>query len=202
MLATRILGISLVVAATISDAEDSRVRIGFPGIFSGRPDPMVQVTDSAQAQRLLDTLAVRLASNSTCVLTDLTTLGYNGVRLDIDDPVLGKKTVTVREGCLSAQVQDADRNLERLAVGIAFLHDDLNSVGGPQPLTYLACTVPQWLHPDIAPCSTTSVKHSPVIDAGSHRVPSLSATATRSTSIDGRQVGPRKPVISWSSPPR
>jgi hypothetical protein len=200
MFAARILGFSLLVTATISDAQAPLVHVEFPGMFSGRLDPAVLISDSAQAQSILDTLAARLASSSTCDLAPLTTLGYNGVSLSVDDPVLGKKSVTVRDGCISTGVQDANRNLERLVVSTAFRYDDLNTPGTPAPLASLACRIPDSLHPGIAPCATTSVKPAPVIDAGAHHRPSLSATTPRSTSIDGRRSGRQGACLSWSFP--
>jgi hypothetical protein len=181
-----------------SAAQDQRLSIEFIGVFSGRPDPVMLVSDSAQAQAILDSLAVRVASNTTCAMTDLVALSYNGVRLSVTDPVLGNLTVTVRDGCVSNGAIDLDRNLERLAVSTAFRYDDLDAPGGPKPSTYLGCLVPASLHPDIAPCATASVRQEQAVPAPGRIRPSLFTTAPRSATLDGKRTGPQASGLSWS----
>ena len=74
-------------------------------------------------------------------------------------PVLGQKSLLVREGYIYYDTnkpcyRDPGSNLEKLAATIAFHYDDMVAPGGPRPMGYLACLIPDSLHPDIAPCVT------------------------------------------------
>ena len=168
-------------------AQDTRLRIEFPGFFSGRPDPLVAVGDSARAQAILDSLAVRLERDgSACVLPELEALTYNGVRLRIDEAAMGKRSYDLRGGCLTGGRVDAARNLEKMAVAAAFFEDDRVALGGPKPFTYLACGFPDSLRPASVPCATTRARSRAPIQAIAR--PSMGRTNGACVRADGETV--------------
>lgn len=170
--------------ATTGIAQDTRLRIEFPGFFSGRNDPLVVVADSARTQAILDLLVARWNTESSCRAMEIQALSYNGVRLWIDDAALGKSTVEVREGCVSPGHVDPGRGLERSAVAAAFFEDDLNAPGGPKPMTDLACRIPDALRPTSVPCATTSTRAPARSNLNS--MPTAVVPATPSVGADGR----------------
>lgn len=185
--------------ATTVVAQDTRLRIEFPGFFSGRNDPMVVVADSARTQAILDSLAVRLGRDGvTCSMPAMQALSYNGVRLRIDDAALGKKSIEVRAGCVSPGSTDHRQNLEKMAVAAAFFEDDLNAPGGPRAFAYLACGFPDSLRPVSVPCATASTRARARMSLNS--MPSVVVPAAPSVGADGRQIESQRSGLSATYP--
>lgn len=125
------------IGSTAAVADDTRVQIQFPGIFSGRRDPRVAISDRGVAQLLLDTLGNR-SRTARCQLDSLIAGTFNGVRLILETPFQGSTSIEVRRGCLSTGRSDPRRMLESLAVRWAQSYSDLDAPGGPEPLRNLA----------------------------------------------------------------
>lgn len=173
-------------------------------LFSGRKRPEAKVVDPAQIGALQAGLAVCLARPVACaeIPPQPSTPAYTGLLLGFSPPVPGADgLLIVRDGYAYLDQDhpcyaDSGRKLESLAAGIAFGLDDVNALGGPKPMTYLACMVPPELHPEAAPCSASvgiwdGIRVRP--DAGSRPVDA------EGRAFDGIRV-PRSPLFRAPAP--
>lgn len=129
-------------------------------LFSGRLPPRAKLENPSQTDPVIAALqaGLRDAMPYSALPPMPSTLGYSGVRiLPIIEGVRGK-TYYARQGWIytsSAEpcYRDSGRNVEKAVVAAAFREDDLDYPGGPKPMVYLACMVPDSLHPE-SPCLT------------------------------------------------
>ncbi len=131
-------------------------------LFSGRDRPKAVLAQENHAQAALDSLQARASATFPCAeLPDMgSTPLYNGVLVSLPEPVLQRKTMVVQKGFIHYDdgkpcYRDADSRLEALLVSLAFEYEDINAPQGPRSMEYLACMVPDTLHPNIAPCGTS-----------------------------------------------
>jgi|GEM_PF-5757074 len=169
-------------------------------MYSGRPRPRAEISDAAQAGAILDSLNKRSSLVVPC--SEIPPVGstplYTGVLLNFTEPVLGQKIMAVREGYISYDIskpcyRDPESNLEKLAVDIAFRYDDMKAPEGPKPMEYLACMVPDSLHPDIAPCETSLSIRRQAPGLFRRRIERLGGEAT-GVSVLGRVIRHPKPA--------
>lgn len=90
------------------------------------------------------------------------TPGYTGMLLHRNPAGSQSPTYLVRAGWISTKetepcYRDSGNVLEQLGVSAAFTQDDLDAPGGPKPMVYLACMVPDSLHPYIT-CASTALR--------------------------------------------
>lgn len=134
-------------------------------MFSGRPRPRTILVESTVVHRLTEVLAAKLqnplpfSSLPTMPSTPL----YTGMFLHLNSSGDRGSTYLVREGWISTKntepcYRDSGAVLEKMSVSAAFTQDDLDAPGGPKPMAYLACMVPDSLHPDL-PCPGTGILH-------------------------------------------
>ena len=132
-------------------------------MFSGRMPPLARIQDSSQVSGLQAAVRKTMAHRVPCgqVPVQPSTPSYTGVSL-VFSPKLADLELerVIRDGYLlslqdsTSCFADSGRVLERMAVSLAFGREDLHALGGAKPMTYLACSVPAELHPDVAPCAT------------------------------------------------
>lgn len=138
-------------------------------MFSGRPPPMAIITDSLDLNALDSSLSRVQTRIVSCALFPPrpSVPEYNRV---IFTSSLSQSSVapiyTISGGYMSTGGQcyaDSGRQLERLALEIAFHYDDTAVYwdGGPKPMGYLACYIPDSLRPVSAPCSTSPLAPAP-----------------------------------------
>ena len=171
-------------------------------LFSGRPRPKALIADSGVAKAILDSLAVRIAQTVPCseIPAMPSTPLYTATLLLFSVPVAQRLTLIVRNGFIYYDTskpcyRDPGSNLEKAAVAAAFQYEDLSAPGGPKPMDYLSCMVPDSLHAGSQPC-VTGLQHSP-------RRGNLSGGQGHPASQAGSALtdvpGPRKaPCFSWS----
>ena len=201
----------LFLQASPLPAHEMSAEIRF-SMFSGRMPPRVILIDSAEVQ------AVRAAA-STCTARPIpcsevppqpSILGYTGLEMTLSPPFSGADPkLTVREGYAHAGsgfpcYVDSGRALERLALELAFRHDDLEHPGGPAPMGYLSCMIPEEVRPAAAPCSTTSLAPKPrsteVLPKPGRRV---DAAGRAREAVPKGGVGPGvKPLRLYAEPKR
>ena len=172
-------------------------------LFSGRPRPSAEIADGPRTRAILDTLAVRIAAPVPCseVPAMPSTPAYAATLLLFGAPVAGSRTLTVRDGYIHSDsslpcYRDPGSNLEKLAVATAFLYPDQGAPGGPRPMAYLACLVPDSLHADILPCATGLP---PPPRRGIASAPADAGPAPR-FGLDGRSRSPGSPQILLERP--
>lgn len=174
-------------------------------LFAGRPRPKAQIADSAQARAILDSLAVRIAQSVPCSeIPDMpSTPEYTAALLQFSIPVAQRRTLIVRDGYIHYDMnlpcyRDPGSNLEKLAVATAFQYPDLNAVGGPKPMAYLSCMVPDSLHAESEPCATGL--------RPPYRREKLSVDRNHASlflfSLDGRMRAPQSPLFLIGRPGR
>jgi hypothetical protein len=148
-------------------------------LFSGRLPPRAKLENPSKSDAVIAVFQASLHNGMPySALPQMpSTPGYTGVRiLPILEGVRGK-TYYVRQGWIytsSAEpcYRDSGSSVEKAAVSAAFKEDDLDYPGGPQPMTYLACSVPDSLHPE-SPCPTALL----------HRSHPLSGEKTKSAPV-------------------
>jgi hypothetical protein len=131
-------------------------------LFSGRKRPQAIVTDSGQIAALQTALSARLSLPVPCaeVPPQPSTPAYTGLLLAFTPAYPAPSSwFMVRNGFIHSETnqpcyRDSGQNLERLAAETAFRLEDENAPGGAKPMDYLACMVPDSLHPGAAPCAT------------------------------------------------
>jgi hypothetical protein len=136
-------------------------------VFSGRPRPRAVLSDSALAHPVAAALEARLAHPMPySMLPPLpSNPGYTGMLLRRNAAGTQSPIYLVRDGWISTKetepcYRDSGQILEKLGVSAAFTQDDLDAPGGPKPMSYLACMVPDSLHPN-APCASSGLRPLP-----------------------------------------
>jgi hypothetical protein len=193
------------VSSSIACAQEQSLSIEF-SLFSGRPRPKAEVSDMGQAKAILDSLDVRslLAVPCSEVPSTGSTPLYTGVLLRFTVPILDRRILVVHDGYISYDLtkpcyRDPEGNLEKLAVNTAFRYDDLSAPGGPKPMEYLACMVPDSLHPEIAACATGLWK--PSLQRLRHPSnPGNGGRAEAAITLDGRRARTWRSGFYWSLP--
>jgi|GEM_PF-5544383 len=172
-------------------------------MFAGRARPKAEIADAGKAQAILDSLAIRTAEASPCseIPAMPSSPGYTATLLQFSVPVAQRRTLIIRNGYIYYDTtlpcyRDPESNLEKLAVATAFQYPDLNAPGGPKPMDYLSCMVPDSLHADSEPC-TTGLLGAP---AGQNARASLNPHPKVLFSLDGRIRPPKSPLFLWERP--
>lgn len=177
-------------------AEDWTADIQF-FLFSGRKRPEAVVTDTVQLAKLQAALSARLSDPVPCseVPTQPSTPAYTGLLLAFTPAFpVSSPWFAVRNGYILSEVgkpcyRDSAQSLERLAAETAFRLEDVSTPTAKRPMDYLACMVPNELHPDAAPCSTATGIRSASRKALPGRWGEVDA-AGRRLGREGRQEGP------------
>jgi hypothetical protein len=191
-------------------AEDRTADIQFC-VFSGRKRPEAVVTDSGQLAALQSALAFRLSSPVPCseVPPQPSTPAYTGLLLAFTPAFPAPSAwFMVRNGYVHSETgqpcyRDSGQGLERLAAETAFRLEDVSAPASARPMDYLACMVPNELHPDAAPCPTSSRirnaarRASPPGDGGTDAAGRRVSAGTPSR-FPGRVPG--SPVFTYPAP--
>jgi hypothetical protein len=133
-------------------------------LFSGRPRPRAILSESSLANPVAAALESRLSNPMpySMLPTMPSTPGYTGMLLRRNPAGSQTPTYVVRAGWISTKetepcYRDSGNVLELLGVSAAFTQDDLDAPGGPKPMVYLACMVPDSLHPNVT-CASTGLR--------------------------------------------
>jgi len=133
-------------------------------VFSGRPRPRAILSESSLVNPLTAALEARLIDPMpySMVPPMPSTPGYTGMLLRRNPAGSQTPTYLVRAGWISTKetepcYRDSGNVLERMGISAAFTQDDLDAPGGPRPMTYLACMVPDSLHPNLT-CASTALR--------------------------------------------
>lgn len=175
-------------------------------LFSGRPRPKVVISDSSVLGDFLDSLSARkqfqVPWNDIPKMNP--TPSYIGVLLTFSTSVPGfAKAMVVRDGYIlydsdDLSYRDPGRNLERMAVSLAFTQEDRNAPGGPRPMEYLACMVPNEMHPDVHPCTTSNSAKKIQPPSQNRRLPGRGFSFI---GLDGRTISERSLTVqAWIYP--
>lgn len=155
-----LIWLSLSVVPVIAQERTVAIEIR---MFSGRPAPRAVVTDSLDIN-VLEASLLQARSNAvscTWLPSVPSTPDYSGLVISFSaSQPASEPTYNIRAGYLKYGGQcyvDSGQHLERLALDIAFRYDDSAVFwsGGPKPMGYLACAIPDNLRPASAPCSTS-----------------------------------------------
>lgn len=159
--ASRQAALLALAMASIAQAQTTQTVYVEFSMFSGRPRPRAEIQDAGEAQAILDSLSARMAAPVPCAEVPAlpSTPVYTAAILQFAVPVSDRKTFVIHDGYIHYNAslpcyRDPGSNLEKLAVATAFQYPDLNAPGGPKPMEYLACGVPDSLHEDSRPCAT------------------------------------------------
>jgi hypothetical protein len=188
-------------------AEDRTADIQFC-LFSGRKRPEAIVTDSGQVAALRTALSARFSFPVPCseVPPQPSTPSYTGSLLAFTPPDPDAAPwFMVRNGYVHSETgkpcyRDSGQVLERLAAETAFRLEDVSSA--PRPMDYLACFVPDSLHPGVAPCATAIRARSRLGGTGSGSYGRFDASGRREGSADGNLRRPPSAVRLFPAPHR
>ncbi len=157
------LSLAPIIPQGLSHAAADSLTISL-NVFSGRPRPRAILSESALVNPIAQALQARLIDPMpySMIPPMPSTPGYTGMFLRNGPAGSQTPNYLVRAGWISTKetepcYRDSGNVLERLGVSAAFTQDDLDAPGGPRPMTYLACMVPDSLHPELT-CASTGLR--------------------------------------------